>query len=156
MLYAGIGSRNTPNHILDNMRDISKFLYNKLYCLRSGGARGADQAFESGAGLSKEIFYAKDATKEAIEVAARYHPNWGACIPYVRALHGRNAMIILGKNLNNPVKFVICYCPVVNNEYLGGTGLGVKIALQNNIRVINLFFEEERQRVMTKVNAEAL
>ena len=46
--YTGIGSRKTPKDILDVMVDIARKLEQRLYCLRSGGAEGADMAFESG------------------------------------------------------------------------------------------------------------
>jgi len=106
--------------------------------LRSGGAIGADTAFESGA-TNKEIFKPNDATTEAIELASTVHPAWYACNDYVRKLHGRNAQIILGRELNSPVEFVICYTA---DEEHGGTSLGIKIAKKFNIPVYNLFKEE--------------
>lgn len=47
--YAGIGSRETPHHVLMDMVRIAKLLYSLGYTLRSGGADGADSAFEMGA-----------------------------------------------------------------------------------------------------------
>lgn len=46
--YTGIGSRGTPSEILEIMTDIARFLAETGYTLRSGGASGADTAFESG------------------------------------------------------------------------------------------------------------
>ena len=45
--YTGIGSRKTPENILKKFKDIATFLETKQYILRSGGAEGADSAFES-------------------------------------------------------------------------------------------------------------
>lgn len=50
-IYAGIGSRKTPKKILEQMRNISSFLAKEGYTLRSGGADGADSAFEDGCDL---------------------------------------------------------------------------------------------------------
>ena len=46
--YAGIGSRETPPQVLEQMRKIGTFLAERHYVLRSGGAKGADTAFELG------------------------------------------------------------------------------------------------------------
>ena len=48
MLYTGIGSRETPHHILTLMTEIANILDNIGYTLRSGGADGADTAFALG------------------------------------------------------------------------------------------------------------
>jgi hypothetical protein len=147
MHYAGIGSRNTPNIILNSMRLLATKLETFGYMLRSGGAVGADSAFESGIinPLNKEIFYADDATDSAIKYASNFHPAWYKCTDYVRNLHGRNSMILLGKNLDEPVKFVICYTE--NGKDVGGTGLGIRIAQNQHIPVFNLFFEESIQQI---------
>ena len=55
MYYAGIGSRETPKNKCRLMTKIAKILSGK-YTLRSGGADGADSAFEAGAGDNKQIF----------------------------------------------------------------------------------------------------
>lgn len=133
--YAGIGSRKTPREMLDYMSYISKILSQSDWILRSGGAEGADTAFEKDAKL-KEIFYACDATEEAIEMASKYHPAWWACSDYAKQLHGRNAMIILGEDLKTPVDFIICWTK--GGKEKGGTALGMKIARANNIPVYNL------------------
>ena len=54
--WAGIGSRITPLEIQKEMTKISMFLYKHGYTLRSGGAKGADTAFEKGSLEAKEIF----------------------------------------------------------------------------------------------------
>ena len=48
MYYAGIGSRETPGLMLGAFARIGEFLAKKGYTLRSGGADGADTAFEVG------------------------------------------------------------------------------------------------------------
>lgn len=138
--YAGIGSRNTPENILGVMKALACRLATSGYILRSGMARGADSAFERGCesvyGL-RELFGPLDATPEAIALAARFHPRWSLCEPYVRSLHGRNSMIVLGRDLDTPVSFVVCWTN--DGTDIGGTGLAMRIAAKYNIRVINLF-----------------
>lgn len=56
LLYAGIGSRETPRSILDLMTAIARKLEALGYTLRSGGATGADTAFEEGVERLKEIY----------------------------------------------------------------------------------------------------
>ena len=125
-IYAGIGSRETPYRVLEAMTKISIGLHDRGWFLRSGGASGADVAFAAGTSKLK-VYYAEDATTEAIELAGRFHPAWFRCSDYVRALHGRNSMIILGKYLNCPVKRVICWTPGASLS--GGTAMGIRIAL---------------------------
>ena len=56
MFYAGIGSRKTPPTIRSLMTKCANQLHNEGFTLRSGGAQGADTAFELGAQLRKEIY----------------------------------------------------------------------------------------------------
>ena len=61
MTYAGIGSRETPIEIQSKMSKVAKMLEEKGYTLRSGGADGADFAFEKGlakTSKNKEIYLA--------------------------------------------------------------------------------------------------
>jgi len=136
MYYAGIGSRKTPKETLEFMTRFARILDGKGYTLRSGGAEGADQAFAHGT-LRREILRPKDATPEAIEIAMSIHPAPHNCNDYVRKLHGRNVQIILGKELNKPVEFVICWTP--GGNAIGGTGLGINLATREGIKVYNLY-----------------
>lgn len=146
--YAGIGSRETPVPILQQMATIAEDLATLGYLLRSGGARGADQAFERGAARKKgsiESFKSVDATPEAIALSARFHPGWAHVVakgPYVVGLHGRNAMIVAGRDLKTPVAFVVCWTK--DGRDSGGTGQAIRIALGYNIRIYNLFYAESR------------
>ena len=137
LLYAGIGSRETPRSILDLMTAIARKLEALGYTLRSGGATGADTAFEEGVERLKEIYYDYDATSEAIEYASQFHPAWHNCRSGGRKLHGRNSMILLGRKLDTPVRFVICWTK--DGKASGGTGQAIRIAEGCNIPVFNLF-----------------
>lgn len=63
IFYTGVGSRETPNKVIDLMYRIAKFLAERNWILRSGGAVGADKAFENGCDNvngKKEIYFADD------------------------------------------------------------------------------------------------
>lgn len=66
-----------------------------------------------------------------------------------RQLHTRNAFQVLHSSLQRPVRRTICYAqPMGNNgQFRGGTNTAIQISVQNNIPVMNLYFEEERQKV---------
>lgn len=137
LYYAGIGSRITPVGICIKLTALAARLEKLGFVLRSGGAIGADTAYEKGVtdGNNKRILKAKHATSEAIELASTYHPNWTACDGYAKKLHGRNAMLILGENLDSPVKFVVAWSPA---DGVGGTALGISIAKAKSIPVFNV------------------
>lgn len=135
--FAGIGARKTPQAVLKNMKLISKLLTERGMICRSGGAIGADTAFEQGAAPGmKEIFTADHCTTDAEEMSSQYHPGWMKLSSYVRRLHGRNAMILLGRKLDDPVDFVVCWTE--RGETVGGTGQAIRIAEARGIKVYNI------------------
>ena len=154
MIYTGIGARKTPKATLDLMFNIGIKMALLGHILRSGGAAGADKAFENGcksvSGI-REIFYARDSTLESESFAAQYHGAWDRCSPYVRKLHGRNSFQILGINLDSPSDGVICWTPdgVIDHQHrtikTGGTGTAISIASESGITVWNLSRPEHQQ-----------
>ena len=76
-------------------------------------------------------------SQEAMALAEKYHPNWAACKPGARALHGRNMHIISGIKLDKPVEFVICW--TADGLASGGAGQAMRYAKGLNIPIINLF-----------------
>lgn len=155
MKYAGIGARKTPNEILKIMEDLAAWLERRNFILRSGGAKGADSAFEKGVINKKEIFYANDATDASTEIAKRFHPAWNRLSSYAKKLHSRNAFQVLGKNLNDPVDLLICWTPdgcISDKERTyntGGTGTAISIADAYNIPVFNLQSLESKNALRT-------
>lgn len=148
--YAGIGSRNTPIDLQLKMKTIASQLALKQWILRSGGAQGADSAFESGCDSvsgEKQIFipwngfngrYAGGSyivppvRQDLVEL---YHPH-----PYMSAgalkLQSRNSYQVLGHDLCSYSSFVICWTP--DGKDSGGTGQAIRIARDYDIRVYNL------------------
>lgn len=146
--YAGIGSRKTPDNVLQVMQNLGFMLSELRYILRSGHAIGADLAFENGCNLAhglKEIFLANDAEAKAMALAASVHPYWYSLSAYAQKLHARNGYQILGKDLKTPSDFVLCWTPdgadgdsVPTSPISGGTGQAIRLANRYKIPVINL------------------
>lgn len=147
--YAGIGSRETPTHVLEMMTHLAVRLGEDGYILRSGGAKGADNAFARGA-PAQEIFKSHEALPWAHEmVKTRFLPtdrggfdHWNE---YTKGLLARNMMQILGKNGDTPVDFVVCWTKsaVYTDSSAGGTGYAIRCALGHGIRVYNLLLDPD-------------
>ena len=141
--YAGVGARVTPLSVLQVMTSIAREMFSGGWILRSGGAVGADTAFAIGAGPASEILRARDCTPEALKLSSLFHPKWSACPYKTQLLHGRNAMIVLGPDLQTPVEHLVCWTP--DGLPVGGTGQAIRIAEAHGIPVINLAVPEEVQ-----------
>jgi hypothetical protein len=134
--YTGVGSRKTPEAILAVMTKLAAALNGQQWRLRSGGAIGADSAFEKGASGNSDIYLAKDATNQAIRIAAKTHPAWHRCNNYVRQLHGRNVLQVLGTDLSTPSGMLICWTD--GAQIVGGTGTAIRLAIKYGVPVRNL------------------
>lgn len=151
--YAGIGSRETPTAALELMRRIAAGLAKHGFTLRSGGADGADTAFERGAGNGpKEIYlpwanfngrqngivpFETEALRtKAEELASKAHPNWGACKQGARNMHTRNVAQVLGSKLVEPSLFIVCWTR--GGSGAGGTGQALRIAKAWHIPIFDL------------------
>lgn len=150
--YTGVGSRETPSDILIIIQSLASYLAKQNYILRSGGAIAADTAFEKGCDLvqgKKEIFYASDATSETLRLAKQIHPAWHRCNDYSKNLHARNCFQVLGRDLKTPSEFLICW--TTDGRHIGGTRTAIKLAMNNNIPVINLGIKEDYDAVLEKL-----
>jgi hypothetical protein len=141
--YTGIGSRSTPSDQLKICTQIATDLEKMGFILRSGGAEGADSAFESGVSNPKNkiILRPKHSTPDAEQIASQIHPAWFACNDYARKLHGRNVQLILGERLNEPSEFVIAW--TFDGQERGGTRTGLVVAKQKSIPTFNLANADE-------------
>lgn len=149
--YTGVGSRESPKFACKAMTSIACFLEQEGYILRSGGADGADLAFENGVTLStnKHIYLPKKGFNKnpsklynvaddarALALAESIHPAWDRCTPYARLLHARNCYQVLGQNLDNPSDFLVCWTE--NAEKRGGTRTAIVLAEKNGVPILNL------------------
>ncbi|MHB1644226.1 MAG: DUF4326 domain-containing protein [Acidithiobacillus sp.] len=157
LCYAGIGSRSTPDHVLQVIRKVAHRLSELGYTLLSGGAAGADSAFEAGCYGKKEIYLPWPGFRhlqgrhcvtlpsgEAFRVAEIIHPAWKRLNDTSQSLMARNSHQILGADLRSPVDFVICWTPdgceseATRTRTTGGTGQAIALADRWGVPVVNL------------------
>lgn len=152
--YAGIGSRNTPQDVQKIMTKLARRLDELGFVLRSGGADGADSAFEEGTKnkqvfLPWEGFNSRDSeftspSSEAIRVAEIVHDGWQYLKPGAQKLMARNSHQILGMDMRSPADFVVCWTPDgaeksgQRGRGTGGTGQAIDLADRFGIPVFNL------------------
>jgi hypothetical protein len=162
LIYAGVGARKTPPNICRMMSYVAEQLSPTGWLLRSGGAYGADQAFERGAKL-KEIHLPWDGynnvrtndrthftpipTPEMVDIAARHHPAWENLSDSVRMFMVRNTTIVLGMDLASPVKMLICWTE--DGKEIGGTSHAIRIARSHGIPIFNIA-NPQKQNALAK------
>mgnify|MGYP000881575594 FL=1 len=157
--YAGIGSRETPTEILNLFESIGYYLAQNNFILRSGHAKGADQAFECGcdkANGKKEIYLPwkgfEDSNSnlivqqgKAYEIAEKFHPYWHNLSEGAKKLQARNSHQILGKDLNTPCQFVVCWTK--SGKGKGGTGQAIRIAKHYEIPIFDAGRYEDIKKI---------
>lgn len=163
MIVAGVGSRETPRDILEFMDHIGDQLMRGGHILRSGGAPGADQAFEFGAagapGKMKDLqnrieiylpwakfeednrSWVKPKLTEpadwAYKIAAEYHPRWPYLKQGAKKLHARNVHQVLGPFEGAPKSdAVVCWTKGAKGG--GGTGQAIRIGRAFDVEIIDL------------------
>ena len=126
---------------------IAFYLEKMGFILRSGGAEGADQAFEQGVKRpeNKIILRPKHSTSEAEKIASQIHPMWSACNDYARKLHGRNVQLILGEKLDQPYEFIIDW--TYDGKNRGGTRTGLVLAKERGIPAFNMAEHADRVKL---------
>ena len=151
--YCGIGSRETPVAVMKVMTEIAQLLEKSGYRLYSGAAEGADSAFAWNTankiefipwngfnGCKSGVIATSD---KAMKLAESLHPAWDRLSQGAKKLMARNCHQILGEDLNSPVDFVLCWTPdgaeTSTTSKTGGTGQAIRLAIQNQIPVINMF-----------------
>ena len=162
LIIAGIGSRETPLDVLDDMRLIGEAVRLAGGWVRSGGAFGADRAFEEGArhrclvylpwsdngdgARNRKLSEARtllfdDAPKDAKERARSsvdlYHPCPEALSFGARRLHCRNYFQVMGTT-ETPVDAVVCWTRMLGDKPQGGTAQAIRIAQARGIPVYNM------------------
>ena len=165
--YLGAGSRATPTTILEDMGKLASELENLGWTLRSGAAGGADTAFAEGVKEKAQIWLPWDnfiskpnpnhtsyvmhkGDEEAFESITKYHPKPDSLSKCGRYLMARNYRQIVGIDEPNS-EFVVCWTK--NGGINGGTGQAMRIAIDKNIKIYNMF-SEHWQDILTKIKFE--
>jgi len=166
--YAGIGARSTPASVQEIMSLLAAKLESEGWILRSGGAAGADSAFERGVRnpQSHAQIYLPDSSfnnriagsqpqfinyqtlpgaQQALNTLHQYHPAPHRLSPFAKNLMARNAMQVLGSNLDSPSSLIVAWTP--KGEITGGTGQALRMAQSYQIPVRNLGNETTLQSV---------
>lgn len=174
LAYTGVGSRTTPPAVQSMMTTIATRMARDGYTLRSGGADGADSAFERGAaagGGQAEIYlpwagfngHAHGIVRLSLEaeaLARSTHPAWSRLSPAARRLHTRNANQVLGLDLRTPAAFVVCWTPdgctsaATRTARTGGTATAILIAERYAVPVFNLQHPDTEHRLERMMAAE--
>jgi hypothetical protein len=140
------------------MTEAAKHLSSEGMVLRSGGAHGADAAFEKGAdpermeiyipfdnfngklgtmmGIIPPQYMTPEAVKEAFRVAEAHHPAWDKLNRTVKFIMARNSFQVLGADMMSPAMFVLCFTHGGTGG--GGTGQAIRIANSHGIPVYDL------------------
>lgn len=181
--YAGIGSRETPQDVLDLMTLIAATQAMRGWTLRTGIALGADQAFALGAGPNAEWSLPWLSFEQAFQdaqlasfppkptillpsrieenVARQYHPAWDRLSQGAKKLHARNVLQVLGKGhapSYEPIRFPnpssFVVCWTKDGKASGGTGQAIRIAEAYGIPVRNLHDPKTREAAERFVKGE--
>ena len=161
--FAGVGSRDTPEHAMRTMERIAKALCDRGWGLSSGHADGADQAFYRG--MQKSARFAEvpnriflpfdgfngryhepragfyDATRftghyeQAKEMAKRARGSFHGLGENGIAMHTRNVFQIHGGFLDTPVAALFYWAPTVGKKekVKGGTNTALQLAIEAGI-----------------------
>ncbi len=153
IFYTGVGSRRTPDAVLDQMTEMAQWFAALGLTLRSGRALGADSAFEDGAGDDSHIYTGwpdgqrvrlSRPSLNAYSMVRLIHPAWHKLSNGARALHARNCHQVLGDDLKTPSEFLVCWTPdgcedeSSRTRDTGGTATAIVLAYRNQIPVFNL------------------
>ena len=176
--YAGVGARKTPIIVLNTMIEFGSMQAKMGNKLRSGGAVGADTAFQQGhykiskSGVTifipwdefNDNFQKTDSNihvgvcRKALILAKEFYDankfgyRWDNLSQGAKKLQSRNVYQILGLDLETPVDYVICWTP--KGQEIGGTGQAIRIATHHKIPIINLGIPQNLKHVQ-KIIAES-
>lgn len=171
--YAGIGSRSTPQEIQEFQTRIATRLEEDGWLLSSGAAEGSDEAFEKGVScisnnriiIPRNGFNKRHANDGYVNfgnatqlmknqcdaLVSTIHPVWGNLPRWMKNLHSRNVMQILGPELDSPVKFVLYWAPVDRHCVpVGGTRTAVVLANMLGIPTFNMLHKDVIERLERK------
>lgn len=168
--YTGVGSRECPVDILSLIECVAYKLSREGWTLRSGGAEGADNAFEEGDYWEQgrcEIYIPWNGFNQrfqehddgyivasslsnysrATEIAETIHPAWDKLSQGAKTLHTRNVYQVLGKDLNTPSKFLMCWAKPTKNGVSGGTNTAYTLARQRGVSCFNLYDKQTENKI---------
>lgn len=174
--YCGVGSRETPAEVQAEMADLAAALASAGFALRSGGADGADLAFETGCdrvngpkcifipwkGFNQSTSTLVGVTQEALDMAQTVHPSWYRLQDGARKLHARNCYQVLGRSLDVPAELTICWTAdgcesrKQRTAQTGGTATAIVLSERHSVPVFNLKNSASRHRLNSWLSAQGI
>lgn len=89
-----------------------------------------------------------DLVCRAAQIASKIHPAWNKLTDAGKKLHTRNVPQVLGRDLQTPSSFLVCYAETKNGKAsgtpIGGTRTAWCLAKEHNIECFNLAFSSDR------------
>ncbi len=179
--YTGVGSRNTPTEVIEVMKGMAGKLSKASYTLRSGGAEGADQAFEQGCldtGGKLDIYLPFNNFKGRTDSSHGCDPNGVAYMDATKLPNYAQAQQILKETLD-PSHFSrlngfalkahtrnvyqvlgndlntpseVLYCWTKDGAEVGGTATAIKLAKRYGVPVVNLGDSETLASIKAKLD----
>lgn len=184
IIYAGVGSRETPTDVCRNMSIIGQKLGVMGRTLRSGHAPGADINFELGclrANGPMEIYLPWDgfegarinnssyrginwSIKDQIDALVReFHPAPDRLSQGMWKMMMRNCHQVLGPSLMTPVNYLLFWAPDYKKDSMGnlsdcsgGTGFAVRLAYAFKIPCYHLGVKDMLLTVAKGINVEKI
>lgn len=173
LIFTGVGSRyGAPIAAQKTATKITQWLCERGFLVRTGDAIGMDQVFRE-AGQGNCRYYAPHGRhnpipgavmispddeyyRQARDLTANTHPTFNVLGKFEKELHIRNAFEVLGDDLQNPAKFVLCWTPdgaeTKTSRSTGGTGQAIRLAIKYNIPVFNINAEAFEARFRAFIN----
>ena len=165
---ACIGKREITPEDEKLLMKIGGYLATQGHVISSGNAEGSDRFFALGANMvdparvelhlpvkdhnPKQIWLLNKLVvdgevPEYRETASKLHPAWDKLPDFVKKLHTRNVGIVKDASL-------VIALPNWEKPGGGGTGMGLKVAQELNIPVLDLTKSEDRARVLAKIEGK--
>lgn len=169
MIITGVGSRKIDTTQYAMILSLARFLRKRGWYLRSGGAIGADSAWEDGwVGSDQKTIYLpqegfnkrpkNDACYlpptydhiwvEAEDIAQGLHQRFESLDEFARNAHTRNVYQVLGDDLRTPSDLVIACAEPNGRSVKGGTATAFNLAKAKGIPTFNIWLLAQRQQLI--------
>lgn len=160
--YTGVGSMDTPPAYLKYLSEQAKILKASGYVCRTGDAKGADAAFREAA-EDKHIIFDRSLPQpdKVTALARKVCTGWCYLNPAKRRHYVAGIYQVFGRLQKSRPKFVLYYSkpnddyatnPLPWNNVRGGTEIAVRIAIEYDIPVFNLYNQRELWETLCKQN----
>jgi len=168
LIVTGIGSREIDTIQFEICQNLATVLANKGWHLRSGGARGADTAWELGfTGSDRKTIYLPERNFngrgnapyfkvpsdwhelwfEAQEIARKIHPRFDAMAEFGQNAHTRNVFQVLGDDLKTKADLVIACAEPNGRSVKGGTATAFNLAKALGVTTFNVWLPQDRETI---------